>query len=251
MPDSPTNSQGGPSAPGEGPQGPWGRSRAPVPLPTSRPTWLVLMTSMMLMFGAQLFFSGLSKIQALYGEPAAAESGARGSVAPPRFGGGAPEDVLVRQLAAVTIDRAHAKAMTAHAASQVLLALVLFFVVATIFAFDPKGRSAALVAGWLGIAYHVGNALFGLLVLRNGILALAPSWVEVALTQAGATSGAPALTKDELLALASTLTWVIPVGIGVLGVAFCAVFLVYFGGRRGRALYGLPPRPARLPNHDG
>ncbi len=210
--------------------------------PQTRPTWLVILTSLMLMFGSQLLFSALTTLRALHADPPPATSATDRPVQIT-----SPEEALVQQLANVLVDRAHPGAVRAHALARLALALMLFYVVAAVFSFDPKGRTAALLAGWLGIAYHIGNALFFILVVRDGIVALAPSWVELAVKQAGA----EAVAGQDLVGLANTLTLIVPVATALGGIAFCVVLLAYFGGRRGRQLYGLDSQTVRLPSHGG
>jgi hypothetical protein len=222
------------------PKGPGGQSGPATP----RPTWVVVLTSLMLLFAAQLFFSGLSSLRVLREPPTAT------SVLTPTervAQAMSPEDALVRELSEVTVDRGHPGATTAHAAAQLMMALLVLFVVAAIFLGDPRGRSAALLVGWLGIVYNLGNAVFLMTVVRAGVLALAPTWVALAIKQAGNVEG---LTAEDMLGLANTATLVVPLATAAAGIGFCVVLLAFFGGRRGRTLYGLPSDPGRLPDPD-
>jgi hypothetical protein len=225
---------------------------------TGRPTWVIVLTSLMLLFAAQLFFTALTTLNALRLRARTPSSSVSSSpplsVAPPVAASssfGTPEEQLARELGAASaaLDRAHPDAMRAHALARLALALVLFYAVASVFSYDRRGRKVALLAGWLGILYHVGNALFFIFVIRETFLALAPGWVKIAMQQSGPMKD---LSGRDWEGIAHTLTLVIPIAVAAGGVAFSFVLLAFFGGRRGRSFYGVvDPRAGRLPDPGG
>ena len=76
--------------------------------------------------------------------------------------------------------------------------------------------------------------------VRGGLMAAAPKWVRE-VEQLGREAGAAGSPEQVLRWANQVLLWV-PVGLAMLGVGFSLVLITFFGGRRGRAFYGLPPR---------
>jgi hypothetical protein len=204
-----------------------------------RPTWVVVLTSLMLLFAAQLFFTALTTLRSLRAPAPIVDASLS-----------TPEDALVREIGAASaaLDRAHPAAVRAHAFARLALALMLFYVVAAVFSYDRRGRAAALLAGWLGILYHVGNALFFIFVVRQSLLAMAPAWANVMLKQGGAMKD---MSGEDLIGIADTMTLVVPVALAAAGIAFCIVLLAFFGGSKGRTFYGVRAHDTRLPDNGG
>jgi hypothetical protein len=205
-------------------------ARGPLPrAPQHRPTWLVLVAALMLMSATRLGLSGLLTLTGNGG-------GAGGSnalvVSPEEAAAKAVESAMQR------VEQSHGRAVKAHACIQVGIALLVLLVVSSVFTLDPRGRSMALVAGWVGVAYHLANAMFGLVILRPEILKMAPAMVA---KLSGSIPGANA--DDAMLSTIKVLSIVMPVMAAGFGIMFCVLILVFFGGRRGRQLYGLEPAP--------
>ncbi len=221
-----------PSRPGDENELPdWARQKKTTK-PVQRPTWVVVLAMAMMVFGGHLLMGGLTTMRTLSAASRVPEviTGVEGS--------------LAGDLRAVSLvlDQSNPVAVRANVASKLVMALLLLFAVATVWASDPRGRWAVLFTAWAGIAYHLADAVFLYVVVRKGFIAAAPMLVSLA-NQRGV--AAPP-TVDELVELANNLTAVLSVMTLVVGIAFSWVLLVYFGGRRGRLLYGLE-RPA----HDG
>lgn len=191
-----------------------------------RPAWLVVLAAMMLLYGAGLLFTGLTTLAGTGEIPAPA---------------GPPEQLsdqaLERHVRALIFERAHPAAVRAHAASEVVLALVLLYAVAAVFSLDPRGRLAAMAAGWTGIAYHLGHAAFVLLVMRQGMLQAAPVAAELALRRQAASGGGRLPSAAEVAASMDTVILVATAVTAVVGLGFSLLVLRFFGGPRGRAFY--------------
>jgi hypothetical protein len=220
-------------APG-GQTGPAERSRptGEAPLPSPRPAWVVVLGGVMLLFAFHLFLGGLSGLGGV-GRTTAASAGQEGA---PLVPGVDPALTALRQAlmeAAARLDGTH---LRAHAAAQMALAIVLLFAVSAIATNDRRGRPASLAAAWVGIAYHLGSALFFVFVVRAGLLA-SPGWVDEAVALHGAPD--PARLRQELLSSASTLLLLLPLTVSLLGIGFSLIVMRYFGGPRGRAFYGV------------
>jgi hypothetical protein len=128
----------------------------------------------------------------------------------------------VQELIAWVASRAaaHPVAVRVNALSKLVLALLLLFAVAAVFSADPRARGATLLAAWVGIVHQIGHGLFlFLIVWPRSAAALMP------------------------------FTDAIIVGTGLLGVAFSVLLLAFFGGRRGRGVFG-PQRQPRV-GHGG
>jgi hypothetical protein len=200
------------------------------PLPSPRPAWVVVLGGVMLLFAFHLFLGGLS---GLGGGRATALAGTDGG---PTVPGVDPAVAALRQALMEASSRMDGPQMRAHAAAQVVLAVVLLFAVAAIATNDRRGRPASLAAAWVGIAYHLGSAMFFVFVVRAGLLA-APGWLDAAVAVHGGTE--PARLRQELLSSTSTLLLLLPLTVSALGIGFSLILMRYFGGPRGRAFYGV------------
>jgi hypothetical protein len=86
------------------------------------------------------------------------------------------------------------------------------------------------------MALHLGSGAFLLAVVRPGVARAVPVLQEVAAKAHARTGDAPPALAD-LAQLTSTLMVQVPLLSSALGVAFCVLLLVYFGGRRGDLFY--------------
>lgn len=196
--------------------------------PQHRPTWLVLVAAIMVISAARMGLVGLLSFTDQ--EPSSAPQTALIVSA---------EDAAARavDLAMKAVRAGHPTLVQAHAVAQVAISLLLLYVVAAVFTLDARGRRLALWAGWVGVLYHVGNVIVGLAVLRPAIMNVAPTVV----AQLGASPETPGL--DYLVPALRALSVALPLMTGAAGLAFSAIVLTLFGGRRGRILYGLEPQP--------
>lgn len=190
--------------------------------PQHRPTWMVLVAAIMLISAARMGLAGLFALidQAQTGTQTALVVSA--------------EDAASRavELAVKAVRERHDGLVRAQAAVQVAVALLLLYVVAAVFTLDPRGRRLALLAAWVSVIYHLANVAFGLLVLRPAIVEVAPEVVaQIAVAGEAAT--------DLLLPTLRALAVALPVMTGIVGLLFSLLIFVFFGGSRGRTLYGL------------
>lgn len=216
----------GPEDPAPQPELPsWARRRESV----RRPVWVVVLAFAMLLFGGHLLLNGLSILGGLRAPAPVAPTGASGTSVE-----------LLRDLPAVirALDQAHPVAVRADAASKLALALILLYAVSAVWSSDPRGRRAALVAAWAGIAYHVGEAIFMSVIMRKGLVAAAPTLVATVASTRGRT-----FTVEEMAAAVNLFVLLLSGVTAVLGIAFSIVVLVFFGGRKGRTFYGLAQQP--------
>ena len=128
----------------------------------------------------------------------------------------------VQEMAARVASRvaAHPVAVTVNAVSKLVLALLLLYAVAAVLSADPRARGATLLAAWAGIIHQFGDGLFLFLVV----------WPHSPAHLVFVTAG-------------------VVVGTSLLGVAFSVLLLTFFGGRRGRGVFG-PQRQPRV-GHGG
>jgi hypothetical protein len=196
-----------------------------------RPRWVTLLAVLMLLAGARLFLGSLTDLRRLATGLSMAEARLDGLA-------NADQEVLIRGQLALdeAVDRAHPVAAGVQAAARLALALVFFFAVAAVFSNDPRARRASVLAGWAGMALHLGSGVFLLAVVRQGVADAVPVLQQVA-AKAHAGTGDALPTPADLHQLASTLMIQVPLLAASLGVLFSILLLVTFGGRRGRLFY--------------
>lgn len=132
----------------------------------------------------------------------------------------------------------HRVAVRVEAAAEVAVSLLALYAAAAVLSRDRHGRALTLLVAAVGIAYQVGTLLVYLPVLRAyAELGGDPRLALVA----NATDIEPRSAEEIAAALSAGL--VMTTGLAVLG---GVVLIAYFGGRRGRVLYGLVPPPAAL-----
>lgn len=237
----PPSDPGSPPAPGD-PGSPWTRRRPPAEVATLskvRPAWMVMLASLMTMVAFQRFMGALSDLE-----------GAPANLPPPAVAGdAAPIDLeLAAQQALgeayrLSLAEVPAGAYQLQATLALAYASLLLFAVAAIATRDKRGRAVAMAAAWAGIVFNLANAAVFMLFVRPGILRRAPQWIDEvrALTKG---SGQEAASSEMVDGWAQVVLLGMPVLAALLGVAFAVVVLVFFGGRRGRAYYGLNPTVA-------
>ena len=218
-----------------------GASPGPHP-PSARPTWLVVLSSMTLVYGGLMLVSGLTVLR----DPMVA-------VRMP-VGQAMPEDGLKRKLAeagAPVIVR-HQRAIRARAAASLVLGLLMLYAAAATLSRDRHGRTATLTAAWLGIVYQIGTLPLVVPIAREYAVEVAPLVAPlVAAEAAKSVDGGsarhetpPAPPEPESVARGLQSVFVgLAVAVALTGVFVSLLLIAYFGGRRGRALYGLGPAP--------
>lgn len=200
-----------------------------------RPTWMVVLASLMVVVSFHLFLGGLSAL---------ADGPTRLAGAPVEGGdASSAEAAATRALQrgmAIALQRVDPLLIRGFALAKLMLGALLLFAVAAIATNDRRGRGGTLVAAWAGIVYHVAGALFFILFVRGRLLDAAPEWVrEVQQLQDAALPGG---SPEQAISWANQMFVIFPMGLALLGVGFSVVLIAFFGGNRGRAFYGLPPR---------
>jgi hypothetical protein len=200
-----------------------------------RPTWMVVLASLMVVVAFNLFLGGLSAL---------ADGPAKLAGAPVEGGDAtSAEAAATRALQrgmAIALQRVDPLLVRGYALAKLVLGALMLFAVAAIATNDRRGRRGTLVAAWAGIAYHVAGALFFILFVRGRLLDAASEWVrEVQHLQDAAFPGG---SPEQVVSWANQAFVIFPVGLALLGVGFSVVLIAFFGGNRGRAFYGLPPR---------
>ena len=131
------------------------------------------------------------------------------------------------------------RAIRVEAVVEIAVALLALYAAAAVLSRDRHGRALTLLVAGVGIAYQVGTVVLYLPVLR----AFAQYGGDPLLGLIGAQGGKGEIgprSSDEIASVLSA--WlVLTNGVVVLG---ALVLMGFFGGRRGRDLYGLTVPPA-------
>jgi hypothetical protein len=193
--------------------------------PDHRPTWLVLLAALTLLHGGRMLTSAIETWQ----DPAATVR-----IPPTRAMTPAEEEVM-QEIRATSkrVALARASALRADAATALPVALVLLFAAAAALSRDPRGRAVTLAAAWLGIVHQLASLWLRFPVMRELAHELAAPAARLATMQGGGADGG---ARPETMA-------VVLMALPVLGAAVTiggSVLLIrFFGGTRGRVLYGL------------
>jgi hypothetical protein len=199
--------------------------------PTHRPTWLTLLTSSMLVYGGITLVGALLMLR----EPKAMAVTAIENMARPTE---SAETMQKLEALSDAIVNRHKAEVRAGALISLGVGLLTLYAVAAILSRDRHGRKLAMIAAGVGIAYQLGSLPLGVAMARQAATEGAAILAQVVIDSG---RQPPGFTADQL----SNLMVVPAILAGVLGAFCCLVLLYYFGGRRGRALYGLDSPPAR------
>jgi hypothetical protein len=188
----------------------------------------VLLSSLTLVYGGVLLVSSL---QALRDPRAATQVPVMRAMTP-------AEDEIARQLVDVGVQVAstHARSIRGNAAASLPVGLLMLFAAAATMSRDRRGRAVALVAAWTGIVYQLATLPLTFPLMRDYATRAAPLMVRLIAMEGDARDG---VTTPELLA---KFVMAFPVLAAAVGIAGSFVLIGYFGGPRGRALYGLGRR---------
>jgi hypothetical protein len=203
-----------------------------------RPRWLTFFTVLMLLVGGRMFFSSATDLNRLIsGKPEILN-----------LDGGldAQQEALLRGqiVLANALSRYRPAVLSVHAMARLGLGLIYLFAVAAVFSGDARGRRAALLAAWAGIAVCVGNAMFVLMVVRRMLPWLLPTLGE-AFAQDATRAGRALPTAEVVVEQAQLFLVDVPLVVTGMGIAFSLLLLLYFRGRRMRLFYNQP----RQANH--
>jgi hypothetical protein len=195
--------------------------------PSHRPGWLVMLSSLTLVYGGLLLVSSLTALR----DP---QGAARIPVTQPLT---PPQEALAKQLAEINtrVVLAHVGAIRASAAGSLVLALLMLYTAASTLSRDRHGRTVALTAAWVGIVYQLGSLFIAIPIARDYARLGAALLAQLVTLQQGAAGDVA--TPESV----SKLLLGVPVLMTVAGMLSSLVLLRFFGGRRGRVLYGLEP----------
>ena len=204
-------------------------------LPPQRPTWLVMLASVMAMVAFQNFGEALDE---LAGRP---RNGPVPTVA------GEPDPASAQQALQQTLSRAYAQAVSEIPPSlprmvsllKMAYAAIMLLAVAGVATRDRRGRAAALASAWAGIAHHVAAAVVFLTLVRPALWRRSAEWSPAVQALAGPGSGVDAQAVPSWMPQAAVVGPALMTSL--LGIGFCTVVMVFFGGRRGKSYYGLAP----------
>jgi len=210
-------------------------NQAPPPHPPQhRPTWLVVLTCLMLLAGGYSLVAGLLKLRdptmiLMVGGSETLDSEADVDL---------NRQLTAARLAAVT---PHRGSLRVEASCEIALALFTLYATAAVFARDRRGRALTLGVGILGIGYQLAVLPLYLALTRDyaarGSALLARSIVE----NVGPSSAD--LSPDQITARLHSAIVGGPVVAAAVGIAGSLVLIFFFGGRRGQLLYGIAKLP--------
>lgn len=196
--------------------------------PTRRPVWLVVLSLLMLMHGGLSLIGALTnlrdpKLLATVSLADATET--------------AEQAVVKQKLLTITqgILLGHRTAIRIVTLAAIALALVTLYAVAAILSRDRNGRRLALVTAWLIIAYQLASLPVFLRIAHDHATQSAPLLAETLATTAE--------ERQQVTQKITSLTKAEPYVVSAFGVGWALLLMAYFGGRRGRQLYGLEPSP--------
>jgi len=213
--------------------------------PASRPTWVTILGAMMLLASGCSLVSGLLKLSDP-GVVLPVKTPDRGSAQDAAALPVLDSELRVKLAAAQSATlQGHRTAVRVDALIEVALALFGLYATAAVMAGDRHGRRLALLTAGLVIAYLLACLPLYLSLMRD-YADHAALLLAAALQGAGRGTDLPA---PELARAVRSAMIGQPIMVSVVGVAWALVLIGFFGGRRGRRLYGLEaaPGPARRP----
>lgn len=205
--------------------------------PTTRPTWVTILGSMMLLASGYSLISGLLKLR---------DPGVVLSIVMSDSATSDAELELGHKLAAVRMAtvRPHRTAVRAEAGVEVGLALFGLYAVAAVMSRDRHGRKLVLSMAVLIIIYRLACLPVYLSLMRDYARHGSELLAEAILQSAG--SGAEVSTAELAQRLRAAMIGE-PILVAVVGVAAALLLIGFFGGRLGRRLYGLEAPPGAPP----
>ena len=207
--------------------------------PTHRPLWLTVLTSSMLIYGGVTLVSALLMLR----EPRAmAVMAIENMVRPAEPTAASTETIQKLEALSSAIVARHKAEVRAGALISLGVALLTLYTVAALLSRDPHGRKLAMVTAAVGIVYQLGGLPLAVAMARQAANEGADLLSRAVIDSGREPAGFTPAQLPHLMVVPAILA-------GVLGALACLTLLYYFGGRRGRALYGLdspgPTRPAQ------
>jgi hypothetical protein len=125
----------------------------------------------------------------------------------------------------------HRTALRVAAIASIAFGLFTLYAVAAVLSRDRNGRRLALLTAAFGIIYQLGGLPLQMRIAKEMVAA----GLGEIMTAAGQGAGR---TEAQLI----TTLYIAAALLAAVGVGWCVLLGWYFGGRRGRELYGLPRR---------
>jgi hypothetical protein len=188
---------------------------------------MVVLAATMLLYGGLTLVGGLLMVR----DPKAITRHAIRNVAR------APAvDEKVRKLEPIldAIADRHRVGMRIDAVTSIVFGVFSLYAVAAVLSRDRNGRWLALLTALFGIAYQLGELPLSVAMAKETVAAAGPLLADIMAAGGEGVGRTQAELKAMVDATAAKSALVAAVGVG-----WCLLLLVYFGGRRGRELYGL------------
>ena len=207
--------------------------------PTHRPTWVLILSSLMLVTSGSSLAFGLMRVQ----DPLAALP-----VDSTKVNDSQGQLQLSQRLAAVRMAAVtpHRRALRADAVAEIALSLFGLYATAAILARDRHGRRLALGVGAAVIVYRLASLPVYLALMRDYAEHGAEVMAEALLQTPGFRTD---LSSADLTSglKATMVKW--PIIVAAVCIVGALILMLYFGGRRGRALYGINAPPGSPPGN--
>ena len=201
--------------------------------PTSRPVWVLILSSLMLLTGGYSLIAGMLKFR----DPAVVLATASGDSA-----GTDAEVELTRRIAAARLAAVAPRrnAVRAEAVAEIAIALFTLYATAAVISRNRHGRLLSIAVGALGIAYQLITLPVYLSLMRDYAARGSELLAQAIIQSSGQSSGVgTTLTGPDVAHRLRSAIVGGPIVVAAIGVCGSLVLMVFFGGRRGRALYGL------------
>jgi len=192
--------------------------------PTHRPVWMLVLAATMLMYGGLTLVAGLLTLR----DPRAI---ARQAISNQPRTPAAEEVVHKLEPILDGIVYRHRVGVRADAIASIAYGVLMLYAVAAVLSRDRNGRRLVVLTALAGIVYQLGELPLKVRIARETVFATGPLLAEI--MPAGGKAGGH--SQAELMATLDAAT----VLVAALGVGWCLLLLRFFGGRRGRELYGL------------
>jgi hypothetical protein len=183
---------------------------------------MVVLAATMLLFGGGELVGGLMALR----DPGA-RNAIRNVARPP-----AAEEAArkLEPILAGIVDRNRA-ALRADAIASIAFGLFTLYTVAAVLSRDRNGRRLALLTATSGIAFQLAELPLKMHIAKQTVAAGGVLILE----SFGAAGAGAGRTEAEVVAALNMIAALL----ALVGVGWCVLLLVYFGGRRGRELYGI------------
>jgi len=189
---------------------------------------MLLLAATMMLFGGQTFIEGLLPVR----DPKAiVRLVGNTQVRTPL------EEESQRKLEPIRdaiVDR-HRLALRVDAWASIGLGAFVLYAAAAALARDRNGRRLALVTAVLGVVFFMSSVFLWVRMAKDTVDAAGPLLAEIAANAAPAAGRGSSQLGTAVVAR--------PPLLAAVGIGWCMLIFIYFGGRRGRELYGLTARP--------